>query len=76
MPLAKRWGVLTRPLPREQPGTWVTEQTDDMGNTIPVLFRSGIAVAEAVDPVGKGQPCPQIHARCVLVFAGGRLDAQ
>jgi len=37
-------------LAREQPVTWVTVQTDDMGNTILVSFRS--VVVGAVDPEG------------------------
>src|SRR5262245_16673801 len=54
----------------EQPGTWVTVLTGDMGNTFPVLFRS-VAVVP-VDPVGNAQRCPQVHRRHdVWVCAGG-----
>src|SRR5215510_7727767 len=57
-------------LGREQPGTWVTVLTGDMGNTFPVLFRS-VAVVP-VDPVGNAQRCPQVHRRHdVWVCAGG-----
>src|SRR5262245_40953859 len=58
------------PLTPEQPGTWVTVLTGDMGNTFPVLFRS-VAVVP-VDPVGNAQRCPQVHRRHdVWVCAGG-----
>src|SRR5262245_23408083 len=54
----------------EQPETWVTVLTGDMGNTFPVLFRS-VAVVP-VDPVGNAQRCPQVHRRHVVwVCAGG-----
>ena len=50
----------------------MTDLTDDMGDTILVPFRSGAAAAEAVDPVGNAQCCPQVHRRRVWVCASGR----
>jgi hypothetical protein len=69
-----------RPLPawgeveHEQPGTWVTVLTGDMGNTFPVLFRS-VAVAP-VDPVGNAQRCPQVHRPEAWVYAGDHRHAR
>jgi hypothetical protein len=34
-----------------------------MGDTIFVSFRSAATVAEAVDPLGDAQRCPQLHSR-------------
>ena len=51
---------------REQPGTWVTDLTGDMGNTFPVLFRSGlVAVVAPVDPLGDTLRRPQVHRKSV-----------
>ena len=43
-----------------QPGTWVTDLTDDMGDTILPMFSAAVAVG-AVDPVGNAERCPQVH---------------
>ncbi len=45
----------------EQPATWVTLLTGDMGNTFLVLFRAVAAVVGPVDPVGNAQRCPAVH---------------
>src|SRR5215204_379420 len=58
--------------PSEQPGTWVTVLTGDMGNTFPGLFTPIAAVVVApVDPVGSAQRCPHVHRRYVWVCADG-----
>src|SRR5262249_53568832 len=60
----------------EQPATWVTVLTGDMGNTFPVLFRSAVVVGP-VDPVGNASSrCPQVHRPFALVCAGGRHHAR
>src|SRR6187200_1786043 len=53
----------------EQPGTWVTVLTGDMGNTFPVLFRSAV-VADAVGLWATRLRCPQIHSGDVSACAG------
>src|SRR5215211_1921685 len=56
----------------EQPGTWVTLLTGDMGNTFLVLFRSAAAAAP-VDPVGNASSrCPQVHGPGASVCIGDR----
>ena len=65
---------LPNPLTPEQPTTWVTFQTGDMGNTFLVLFSSVAAAVAAVDPVGNAQRCPQVHRAGLLVCAGDRRD--
>src|SRR3954447_16697868 len=55
----------------EQPGTWVTVLTGDMGNTFPVLFRSAV-VAAAVGLWATRLRCPQIHSGDVSACAGDR----
>jgi hypothetical protein len=55
----------------EQPVTWVTVLTGDMGNTFPVLFMSSVAV---VGPVGlwlTRQGYPQVHRPGVWTLSGG-----
>ena len=42
----------------EQPGTWVTVLTGDMGNTFLVLFSPAVAV---VGPVGLWEPVRVLH---------------
>ena len=54
----------------EQPGTWVTVLTGDMGNTFPVLFRS--AVVDAVGLWATRLRCPQIHSSDVSACGGDR----
>jgi hypothetical protein len=56
----------------EQPATWVTLLTGDMGNTFLVLFSSVVAAVGTVDPVGNAQRCPHVHRRAALVCAGDR----
>src|SRR5215831_14969123 len=72
-------GLVARPsgaLGAEQPATWVTVLTGDMGNTFPVLFRSAVVVGP-VDPVGNASSrCPQVHRPFALVCAGGRHHAR
>ncbi|MFL5259641.1 MAG: endonuclease domain-containing protein [Hyphomicrobiales bacterium] len=62
----------TSPSP-EQPGTWVTVLTGNMGNTFPVLFT---LVVVPVDPVGNAQRCPQVHRRVGEACAGDRHHGQ
>src|SRR5262249_57089881 len=47
----------------EQPGTWVTLLTGNMGNTFLVLFSLVAVVVAPVDPVGNAQRCPHVHRR-------------
>src|SRR5262252_8643958 len=61
----------------EQPGTWATVLTGDMGNTFPVLFRSVAAVVGPVDPVGNASSrCPQVHRLGAWVCADDRRGAR
>src|SRR5215211_8703754 len=70
-----------RARPCEQPGTWVTLLTGDMGNTFPVLFRS--AAAAPVDPVARTSrysfPSPdllRLRSQVDLSPPGGLRDSR
>src|SRR6266571_1843483 len=63
-------------LTREQPGTWVTVLTGDMGNTFLVLFSPAVAVVGPVGLWGTRQGSPQVHGPGALACADDRRHAR
>ncbi len=59
----------------EQPGTWVTVLTGDMGNTFLVLFSPAAAVVGPVGLWGTRQGSPQVHGPGALACADDRRHA-